>query len=391
VSASSSWHAREQGLLPFVRNVSTRYAAIVAEAVLGLIVLPYNVAHLGKEAYGLWMLTTSVTAYFTVLQLGYGGALVKFVAEYRAKKDAGALNEILSTMFFVYAAIGVACYAAAAVVSLFLPHIFNLAPGQSHTGQILLLITAAQVALYLPFSVFGGVINGFERYYVNNVVGTVSNSIAALANVIVLWLGYGLVEVVATTTTIRVLPFLVYRLNAYWAFPELHLSPRLFRRDRLRELTGFSAYLAVIDWSTRICYATDAFVIGMFLNTAAVGVYAVGQRLTDALFKVTNQLHILLFPAVVHSAVVGNTDNQRDLMTKGTRFQLAIAMALCSATIADADALIAAMFPGQRLDVSVVIVQQLAGVVVLRAWCCAHGWRCRARCSRVPITTATSR
>ena len=64
----------------------------------------------GTSAYGLWMLTTSVTGYFTTLQLGYGGAIVKFVAEFRAKRDPQALNEVLSTMFFVYAGIGALAY-----------------------------------------------------------------------------------------------------------------------------------------------------------------------------------------------------------------------------------------------------------------------------------------
>jgi hypothetical protein len=71
--------------LTVARNVSTRYLAIGIEALLGLVVLPFNIAHLGTSAYGLWMLTASITAYFSVLDMGYSGALVKFVAEYRAR------------------------------------------------------------------------------------------------------------------------------------------------------------------------------------------------------------------------------------------------------------------------------------------------------------------
>ena len=86
--------------LTVARNVSTRYLAIAAEMVVGILVLlPFNVAHLGKSAYGLWMLTASVTTYFSVLDLGYSGALVKFVAQYRARRDVRALNEVLSTTF----------------------------------------------------------------------------------------------------------------------------------------------------------------------------------------------------------------------------------------------------------------------------------------------------
>jgi O-antigen/teichoic acid export membrane protein len=93
--------------LTVARNVSTRYLAIGVEAILVLVVLPFNVAHLGTAAYGLWMLTASVTAYFSVLALGYSGALVKFVAQYRARRDFDGLNQILSTMFAIFASFGV--------------------------------------------------------------------------------------------------------------------------------------------------------------------------------------------------------------------------------------------------------------------------------------------
>jgi O-antigen/teichoic acid export membrane protein len=150
------------------RNVATRYLALIVEAGLGIVVLPYTVTHLGTAAYGLWMLTTSVTQYFTTLQLGYGGALVKFVAEFRARQDRQALNEVLSTMYWVYTAIGAVAYLLAIIVAWFLPRWFNLGPEEARVGQLVLLISAAQIALFFPFSVFGGVINGFERFYVNN-------------------------------------------------------------------------------------------------------------------------------------------------------------------------------------------------------------------------------
>lgn len=349
------------------RNVATRYLALVVEAALGIVVLPYTVSHLGTAYYGLWALTTSVTQYFTTLQLGYGGAIVKFVAEFRAKKDPQALNEVLSTMYWIYTGIGVVAYLLAIVVAWFLPRWFNLAADEARVGQIVLLISSAQIALFFPFSVFGGVINGFERFYVNNVVGTVFNVAAAAAQVAVLWAGYGLVELVAATTILRTIPFLVYRLNAYRAFPEMQLRLAHFNRARLRDLTGFSVYLAVIDWSSKLSYATDNVVVGRLLGTSAVGVFAVGSRLTEQMFKVTNQLHTLLFPAVVTRAAIGEAESQQTLMVKATRFQLAMAMAIAAVAAADGDVLIHAFFgPGFRA--SVVILQLLSYTVVLRAW-----------------------
>jgi len=362
-----AWHVREGGLTTFARNVGTRYALIIVNALIGLVVLPYNVSHLGKGDYGLWMLAASITTYFTIIELGYGGAVVRFVAEYKARKDAGALNEILSTMFFLYCAMGVACYLLAIAAAVLLPYVFNLNPDQVHTGRIVLLIIAIQVSLYFPFSVFGGVINGFERYYVNNVVGTGFNMATAVVNVLVLWLGYGLVELVTATTLMRVFPLFAYRLNAYSVFPELQLRWSLFRKSRLREVTSFSAYLAVIDWSARLTYATDTFYLGIFMNTAAVAVYAIAQRLAEALLRMTNQLHTFLFPAVVYHATEGRTERQQQLMVTANRFQLAIAVCLCGGIAAVADVLIPA-WVGPGFEGSVLAVQILAFVVVLRAW-----------------------
>jgi O-antigen/teichoic acid export membrane protein len=365
--AAPAWHREDNRFLSFARNVSTRYLAIAVSAVVGLLVLPINVHYLGKSAYGLWMLTASLTTYFSVLDLGYGSAVIKFVAEYRARRDVRALNEILSTLFTVYSAMGVLAYLLAIVLAWLMPAIFNLEPGQVGTARVILLIIAANVAVHFLLAVYGGVVNGFERYYLNNVIGTLFTVLGAVVNVAVLWLGYGLIELVVATTLVRMAPYYLYRRNARAVFPELHLSYRLFRPERLREVTGFSVYLAIADWSARLNYTVDTFTIGIFLNTTAVGVYAVGLRLAEALFRTTNQVQSFLFPAVVHQATEGLHDANRRLMVRGTRFQLAVAVALCSAVIADAPLLIRS-WVGPGFESGVITAQLLAYVVILRAW-----------------------
>jgi O-antigen/teichoic acid export membrane protein len=366
-SRSKTWHREDSILLTFARNVSTRYLAIAIGAVVGLLVLPINIRYLGPSAYGLWMLMASITAYFSVLELGYGSAVIKFVAEYRAKRDARALNEILSTLYTVFTGMGIVAVTIAIVIAWLMPHIFNLEPDQVNTGRTILLIVAVNVGLHFNFAVYGGVVNGFQRYYLNNVIGAVTMVIAAVVNVIVLKLGYGLIELVAATTAVRMAPYYLYRRNARAVFPELELSLRLFRRERLREVTGFSIYLAITDWSSRLNYALDTFTIGIFLNTAAVGVYSIGLRLSEALFRMTSQFHFFLFPAIVQQATDGQIEAQRRMLVQATRFQLAVAMALCGTVIAVADVLITA-WVGPGFEQGFVTAQLLAYVVVLRAW-----------------------
>jgi O-antigen/teichoic acid export membrane protein len=357
--------AHREETVTVAHNLSTRYVAIAAEAVVGLLILPFNVAHLGKDAYGLWTLTASITAYFSVLDLGYTGALVKYVAEYRARRDVRALNEVLSTTFCIFACCAVVMYGAALVLAAFIDHLFTLSPEQVHAARVVLLVTSANVACGTAFAVYGGVINGFQRYHVNNVVGTISGLITALVNVTVLWLGYGLVELVVAVTAVRILTYWVYRANAYRVFPGLRVRPSLFRRARLRQLTGISVDMAVIDWAQKLNYSMDAVVIGAFLSTGFVALWSVGQRLSELAQRLANQLNDMLFPAVVENDTNARIGRLQLILIQGTRLSLASAMVMAGTLFLVARPLVLA-WVGPDFSGSVIVLQLLSLVVIVR-------------------------
>ena len=212
------WGDDDHQLATVARNVSTRYIAIILDALIGLVLLPFNVHHLGQSAYGLWMLTASLTTYFSVLDLGFGGSIVKFVAQYRAQRDVNGLNDIASTLFVIFSVMGIIAYGIFGLLALNISHVFSLSPEQLSTGRSLMLIIGVYVSLGLPFSIFGGIINGFQRYDLNNVVGVGSSVVVATVNVLMLLAGASLVQLVIVTTAIRIATYFVYRLNAYACF-----------------------------------------------------------------------------------------------------------------------------------------------------------------------------
>ena len=51
--------------------------------------------------------------------------------------------------------------------------------GTALDGRTILLVVSAQFAFGFMFGVFGGVINGFQRYDLNNLVSAVTSAIVA--------------------------------------------------------------------------------------------------------------------------------------------------------------------------------------------------------------------
>lgn len=358
------WTEAHQGRIVAL-NVGARWVTILVELVLGFVMLPFNTRHLGASDYGLWILAVSVVAYFPLLNLGYGAAEDRFVAHYRAQRDPQAINEIASTLFFIYAGIGLVALAIVGVVAGNAGDLFNLAPDQRETGQLVILMVGLAFTVGLPFGAFGGVVNGFQRTYLNGIVGVAVALAVAVVNVTVLRLGGNLVTLVAAMTATRMLGLFWYRLNAYRVFPLLRIRPSLFRRARLREVTGFSVYMLVQNVSNRVNYGTDPMVIAAFLATGAVAVWTVAQRLADMTLRLTNQINDVLFPVVVECDSAQRHDRLRELLLHGTRLSLALALPVGGVLVMLAEPIVIG-WTGPAFRAAAVLLQLLVIVVLVR-------------------------
>ena len=347
------------------QNVSVNYLVTGTELLIGIFMLPFNVAHLGQSAYGLWVLVASITVYFSMFDMGYGVAQVRFAAKYRAQGDTNALNEVASTMFCMFSGIGLLTFLVALAIALNLDRLFPLTPDQVWTGRIVLLFISAYVALGFPFSVFGGIVNGFQRQYLNGAVAFVTAIVVAVVNVVVLLAGYGLPELVAATTGVRILSYLAYALNAFRVFPALRIRPQFFKRARLREVTGFSIFILIIDLANKLNYSTDTIVIGVFMGTAAVAVWAVAQRLIEIVQRITDQLNAVLFPVVVDSSTVERVDKLQKILIQGTRLSLAMVVPLATVLGLTARPLVM-LWVGPNFAGSIDVIYILSVVVALR-------------------------
>ena len=359
------WGSDDGTVTIVAHNISTRYLAYVVDALLGLVMLPFNLAHLGMAAYGLWMLTTSFTAYFAMLDLGYGGALVRFVAQYRARRDSRALNEVLSTISVVYTSIGAVTYLVVLAIAFNMDLIAALTPDQRETSRTLLLIIGANVALRFVFSPFGGVIVGFQRYHLNSLTSIATSLVAAAANVVVLLAGHGIVTLVAVTTGVRIAALLVYRMNAYRVFPGLEIDWRLYSRARLREVSGFGVFMLLLDTAYKVNYSTDMVVIGAWLGAPAVALWAPAQRLSELMVKLSNQLSEALFPIVIDCDARERATRLRTLFMHGTRLSLATVLPIAGGLALLAHPLLTAWI-GPSFAATTTIVQILAFVVIVR-------------------------
>ena len=77
--------------------------------------------------------------------------------------------------------------------------------------------------------------------------------------------GASLVQLVMATTSLRIATYFLYRAQRLPRLPGAVASGRRVSSGRgCRELTSFSVYVSIIDWSNKLNYSIDAIIIGAY-------------------------------------------------------------------------------------------------------------------------------
>ena len=62
------------------------YVSIIVSTLVQLLYTPFLISRLGQSEYGLYSLIASIIGYLTVLDLGFGNAIIVYTSKYRAEK-----------------------------------------------------------------------------------------------------------------------------------------------------------------------------------------------------------------------------------------------------------------------------------------------------------------
>jgi O-antigen/teichoic acid export membrane protein len=351
-----------------VAGTATRYLLLAVNIVLGIFLMPYTVRHLGTTEYGLWMLVASMTAYFQLLDLGYGNGLVRYVAAADAQGDTALVNRLLSTFVIVYAGIGLVAAAGIAAIVWALPRFPRLQPSQISEARFVLAIIGIRVAAGFPMTVFGAATSARQRFALNNMVATVIALLNGAVTFGLLAAGYRVRAVVAGSTAVALCGYLAYAWTARQAFPEMRLRFSAFSKSLVRQVSAFSVYILVLDIAIQIGVNLDNVVIGAVLGTSAVAVFAVTLRLADYQRQICNQFSGLMFPIIVRYSAAGREglEQLRSMLIDGTRIALTLVFGVTVCLMGFAGPLISRwMGPGFEGSVAPLQVLAVTGIVLV--------------------------
>ena len=356
----------------FLRNALSNYAGVAVSLILALGLTPILVRGLGPVGYGIWALATSMFQYFVLLQLGFGGAVVRYVAAENERGDIQRVRSVVATSAFSLMVPGALLLLASPGLAFVFPKVFNVPHSLVVPSMVLVFLTTIDIAVSLPSDSFGTTLIGLQRYDLLNLTVAGTALAQAISWVIVIALGGGLVPLGACLLIFGLGGHLLRYLLARRQLGANVLKRRYFDRALVRPLLSMSGWLAVHEVATTIIGQIDSIVVGVVVGVRQAGIYAVGLKLANLTKSLTYAVQAIFYPEASRLAAAGDHDGLRRAVFAGTRISMAVAvpMSVILAVLAKPalDAWVGSAFSSAALVVvylsGAVIVTSLAGTLV---------------------------
>lgn len=305
-------------------GLMANYAGFVVNIAIAFFLTPFLVHTLGDAQYGIWSIAASLSGYMSLLDLGISSALTRYVAKYKKISDITKLNSIINSALLLLLFCGFAVVLVSPIVSTILVRLINIDVGMQKTVKILAILISCDVAIFLGTGTFRGILRGLQRYDITNTVQVISGILNAILFFVFLTKGYGLVAMALISIFSKIVSIIFFTIfiKKYLSFIEL--SFRAINKDSIKIIFGHSVFSFINIIFSQIAYYSDSFVIGYFMNTAAVTYYTISWTLAEYVKKICMSLTEIYLPEVSKCDAISDHDKISLLLTHGTKHTLMI-------------------------------------------------------------------
>jgi len=341
--------------LAIAKNVGSSWLGLAVNVATGIVISPYILHKLGDEAFGLWVLVFALTGYYGLFDFGIRSSVIRYVAKFKAVDDHESLNRLVSTSLFAYSCVGAFLLILTLIGGHFITAMFHVAPASARTAKLLFLMVGGSLAFNFPLGVFGGVLEGLQKFYLLNLINMVNTILRAVLIVLALNRGYGLLMVAILTVVFPIINSLVNGANVFRLIP-LKIGRAFISKSTFRQMFNYGSVTFMISLATKLRFKTDAIVIGTFLSAAAITPFAIGSRLVDYATDMVDSLAQVFTPMSSHFDAKGDTDRLRSIFIAGNRGCALVIFPICAGLVILGKSVIQVWMGAKYMQISYTIL-----------------------------------
>lgn len=305
------------------------YIVIFLNMIVGVVYTPFLIRKLGQSEYGLYSIIHSIITYLTVMDMGFGNAIIIYTARYINKGDKEKQDRLHGMFFAIYCFIGV----IAAIIGFVLYGNINIIFGNSMNeieiskAKIMMAILTVNLALTFPLSIFGNILVAHEKFIISKIIKMIQIILQPIIMIPLLLMGYKSIAMVVVLTIVNIFCLV---LNMIICIKSINVKLKFKGFDfiLLKEIFIYSFFIFLNQIIDKANWTLDQFILGAVSGTVITAVYSVAGQLNSMYMNFSTAISGVMLPKITKMEDSRATDEQfTEIFIKTGRLQF-ILMAL---------------------------------------------------------------
>ena len=311
------------------------YIVIIVNTLIQLLYTPLLIRKLGQSEFGLYSLVASIIGYLTIMDLGFGNAIVVYTSKYRALGKIEEEKKLHGMFNIVFKALGVIVGILGIILYLNVNNIFgnSMTKIEIQKMKVMMLILSFNLFVTFYFAIYNSIISAYEKFTFQKIVSIINSLLKPLLMIPLLFLGYKSISLCIVITITNIFTLLS---NYLYCKKKLGINIKFLGFDKklFKLILGYSIWIFLGIIVDKINWSVDNFVLGAVSGTIAVSVYSLASTLNQLFISLSTAVSSVLLPKV--SKLIAKKASDEEItkeFIKVGRIQYLIVFLMCSGLV----------------------------------------------------------
>ena len=305
----------------YINNVIWNCLSVGLLILVGFILSPFIIQHIGAKNYGEWTLVLSLVEYYWLIDFGFRSATIKFSAEYGALEDHRKLSELISTGLIYSSIMAVLVVAISLTMA---ERIAVLLRVEQPEFPALLRIVGVSWGLGMVFNIFSGCLEGFQRFDTLSRIWMLTTALRSVGVVVVLSSGFNVLALGCVLFGGQLVNYLATWRAFHRIVRQVRVSWEGGSRTMLRTMASYGVHTLTAQVAIRLLNYSVPVVIAYFLPLQFLAYWSVPVRIMDYAFDGIGRIGMVTAPSASELAAKGEYHRLRDLGIYSNRYCFAL-------------------------------------------------------------------
>lgn len=252
------------------------YLAMLVSIITTILYTPILVKYLGTEEFGVYSLIGSFAAYLSILDLGLGNAVVKYIATNQIKGNKKKESNLIGTFIILFSIMSFFACILGLIIYYSSEKLFSESLNQQaiRDVKIMVLILTSSIVVSLPLSIFGSVVQAYEKLILFKIMNLIRIASLPVCGILLVFFGFKSISLIVMSSVINVVVLLFF---AIYSFKKLSISISFEKIEikEIKEIVSYSFFIFLNVLVDQIYWNTGQFILGIKGSPTDIAVYAI--------------------------------------------------------------------------------------------------------------------